>query len=275
MGRPGRHILSEKLQQFVTENEIDCVIANAENAAGGSGLTSQIYQKLGRYGVNLITMGDHIYRKKEIIELLHNARDIIRPANLSGSAAGREWAMITTAKGSQVAVVSLLGRIFMSLPGDNMFHAVNRVLAKIPDDIKIVVVDVHAEATSEKVALGRFLDGRVSVVFGTHTHIPTADEVVLPGGTAYVTDLGMTGAHESVLGRNIEPVIKSLITQMPYPYSVATKDVRVNGIVVCVDDHTGKAESIRRICIRENGDDSCEPYDSDDGRVNHNGNNGW
>ena len=266
MGRPGRQLLADHLPQIVKQWEIDCVIANAENAAGGSGLTGTIYEKLHKYGVNLITLGDHIYRKRELISVLQNADDMVRPANLSAQAAGREYALYSTSAGPQVAVISLLGRMFMPQPSDNPFHTVERVLGKIPPDVKIIAVDVHAEATSEKVAMGWFLDGRVSVVFGTHTHVTTADETILPNGTAYITDLGMTGPHESVLGRSIDRVVKSLETQMPFPYSVATGDVRINGIVVTIDVLTGRASEIKRICIKGVSDNQ-PAYDSDDGKA--------
>ena len=267
VGRPGRQILADQLHQLVKQHEIDCVITNAENAAGGSGLNPSIYDKLHKYGVNLVTMGDHVYRKREIIELLQNANDIVRPANLSNQAAGREFALYTTQRGPLVAVVSLLGRMYMPLPSDNPFHAVERVLAKLAQDAPIIVVDVHAEATSEKIALGWYLDGRASVVFGTHTHVTTADETILPKGTAYITDLGMTGPHDGVLGRSKDRVIKSLTTQMPNVYSIATGDIRLNAIIVTVDSNTGTAQDIERICVRAETED-CLAYDHDDGRPN-------
>ncbi|MCP4711483.1 MAG: TIGR00282 family metallophosphoesterase [Planctomycetes bacterium] len=266
VGRPGRQLLADHLHQIVKKWEIDCVIANAENAAGGSGLTASIYDKLHKYGVNLITLGDHIYRKRELISVLQNSADIVRPANLSCQASGKEFAIYTTNTGPQVAVISLLGRIFMSMPSDNPFQAIERILNQIPREVKIIVVDVHAEATSEKIAMGWFLDGRVSLVFGTHTHVTTADETILPKGTGYITDLGMTGPHESVLGRDTEHVLKSLVTQMPYVYNVATGDVRINGIVVTVDDTTGRTSEIKRICIKGSSQDQ-PAYDADDGKV--------
>ncbi|KPK76332.1 MAG: hypothetical protein AMJ79_06935 [Phycisphaerae bacterium SM23_30] len=268
VGRPGRQLLAEHLKHLVRQWGIDCVIANAENAAGGSGLTESIYDKLHKYGVNLITLGDHIYRKRELINVLQNADDMVRPANLSAQAAGREFALFATPAGPQVAVISLLGRMYMPQPSDNPFNAVEKVLVKIPPDVKVIAVDMHAEATSEKIAMGWFLDGRVSVVFGTHTHVVTADEIVLPNGTAYITDLGMTGPHNSVLGRTTERVIKSLVTQMPVAYSVATGDVRINGIVVTCDDQTGRASEIKRICIKGVADDQ-PAYDSDDGKADN------
>jgi 2',3'-cyclic-nucleotide 2'-phosphodiesterase len=269
IGRPGRQVLAEELHHLTQEHEIDCTIVNAENAAGGSGITASICDKLRKYGVNLITLGDHIYRKRDIIETLQNSQDIVRPANLSAQAAGKEWAAYTTGQGAQVAVISLLGRMYMPMLSDNPFTVVETILAKIPSDIKTIVVDVHAEVTSEKIALGWFLDGRVSVVYGTHTHVTTADETILPHGTAYITDLGMTGPHESVLGRNTERVLKSLCTQMPFPYSIATGDVRLNGIIVTVDSQTGQATHIERICYRSETKSEIV-YDSDDGKPGNN-----
>ena len=274
VGKPGRQVLAEHLANFIKQHEIDCTIANAENAAGGSGLTNSIYQKLHKYGVNLITMGDHVYRKKEIIETLESENDIVRPANLSPKAAGKEWAVYTTARGHGVAVVTLLGRMYMPLPSENPFNVIERVLKKIPSEVRIVVVEVHAEVTSEKIAMGWALDGRVSVVCGTHTHVTTADETILPKSTAYITDLGMTGPHESVLGRTTERVVKSLTTQMPNVYSIATGDVRMNGIIVTVDPHNGRASKIERVSIKlDSNTPGVSAYDSDDGNnVNYKNN---
>jgi len=271
VGRPGRRVMAEKLKSVVAEHDIDCVIANAENAAGGSGLTPQIYDKLLRYGVNLITLGDHTYRKKDIIGTLETADNIVRPANLSEQAAGRRWATYSTRKGPTVGVVSLIGRIFMK-PADCPYNAIDRILPQLEQKAEIIVVDVHAEATSEKVAMGYYLDGRVSVCFGTHTHVTTADERILPGGTAYITDVGMTGAHDSVLGRKVENVLKSFRTQMPFPFEIATGDVKISAILVTVDSHTRRAEHIERIKI-EAGSAEATGYDSDDGRPEYFNNN--
>ena len=271
VGRPGRSVLAEQLVHVVKEHEIDCVIVNGENVSGGSGMTAAAYEKLLKYGVNLITLGDHLYRKREIIDVLCNSDCMVRAANLPPQAAGKEWAVYTTGKGAEVAVVVALGRMYMSMQADNPFLMMDRVLKKIPSSVKIVVVDMHAEATSEKIAMGWHLDGRVSVVFGTHTHVATADERVLPKGTAYISDVGMTGPHESVLGRSVEPVLKSLLTQMPYPFSIATEDVRMNAVVVTVDSHTGRASAIERLCVcgehREPG-----VYEQADGRPDKGGN---
>jgi len=264
VGRPGRRILAERLKGLVEERQIDCVIANAENAAGGSGLTGQIYTKLLRYGVNLITLGDHTYRKREIISVLETADNIVRPANLSEHAAGKDYALYRTNQGPVVGVVNLLGRLFMK-PADCPYNAADRILGQLQGQVDIVVVDFHAEATSEKVAMGYHLDGRVGCCFGTHTHVATADERILPKGTAYITDIGMTGSHESVLGRGIENVLKSLRTQMPFHYQIATDDVRLSGIVVTVDSRSKRAERIERVSVSA-GQAGTTAYDSDDGK---------
>ncbi len=264
VGRPGRRILSEKLKAFVAEKSIDCVIANAENAAGGSGLTPQIYEKLLKYGINLITLGDHTYRKKEIIPVLENNSNIVRPANLSELAAGKGFATFQTGKGVNITVISLIGRIFMK-PAECPYNTIDKLLARLQSNSDIIFVDFHAEATSEKIALAYFLDGRVSCVFGTHTHVPTADERIMPKGTAYITDIGMTGAHNSVIGRSVESVLKSFRTQMPYSYEVATEDVRMDAALVEVDGNTKKADKIERIVIKADSEDTTG-YDADDGK---------
>jgi 2',3'-cyclic-nucleotide 2'-phosphodiesterase len=271
VGRPGRRIIAEQLKPLVQQRDIDCVIANAENAAGGSGLTAQIHDKLQKYGVNLITLGDHSFKKKDIIKTLETADNIVRPANLSDHAAGRGFAFYKTAKGPTVAVAALIGRLFMK-PADCPYNAIDKLLPQLEKKADIIVVDFHAEATSEKVAMGYHLDGRVSLCFGTHTHIVTADERIMPKGTAYITDIGMTGAHDSVLGRSVENVLKSFRTQMPYPYEIATGDVRISAVLVTIDSNTKKAEHIERIQVKSGTVDSAN-YDSDDGKPEYFNNN--
>jgi len=266
VGRPGRRIVADKLKQLVKAHDIDCVVANAENAAGGSGLTPQIYNKLLRYGVNIVTLGDHAYRKRDIIKTLETADNICRPANFSEQAAGRGFAVYKTSKGPTVAVVALIGRLFMK-PADCPYHAADKILPKIEQQADIIIVDFHAEATSEKIAMSYHLDGRVSLCFGTHTHVVTADERILSKGTAYITDIGMTGAHDSVLGRGNESVLKSFRTQMPFPFEIATGDVKMNTILVAVDSHTKQAESIKRITVdADSEDEDSARYDGDDGK---------
>jgi len=264
VGRPGRRILAEKLKQVVSEQSIDCVIVNAENAAGGSGLTPQIYEKLLRYGVNIVTLGDHAFRKRDIIETLERAGNIARPANLSEHAAGKGTALYRTEKGPTVGILTLIGRLFMK-PADCPYTAADKWLPRLQQQAEIVIVDFHAEATSEKIAMGYHLDGKAACCFGTHTHVVTADERILPKGTAYITDIGMTGAHDSVLGRKTSSVLKSFRTQMPVPFEIATGDVKMNGVIVTVDSNTRKAERIERIRVDAETADVTR-YDSDDGR---------
>ncbi len=271
VGRPGRRIVADKLKPIVRELDVDCVIANAENAAGGSGLTPQIYNKLLRYGVNLITLGDHTYRKREIIQILETSDNIVRPANFSERAAGRGTAAYKTTKGPTVAVVALIGRLFMKA-ADCPYNAIDRILPQLEKEADIIIVDFHAEATSEKIAMGYHLDGRVGLCFGTHTHVVTADERIMPKGTAYITDIGMTGAHDSVLGRSVENVLKSFRTQMPFPFEIATGDVKISAILVTIDSNTKKAEHIKRIRIDAETEEKVV-YDQDDGRPEYLNNN--
>ena len=271
VGRPGRRIIADQLKSLVKEHCIDCVIANAENAAGGSGLTPQIYNKLLRYGVNLITLGDHTYRKRDIIPTLETADNIVRPANFPASAAGKGTAIYKTGKGPTVAVVALIGRLYMK-PGDCPYNTIDRILPPLMQEADVIIVDMHAEATSEKIAMGYHLDGRVSLCFGTHTHVVTADERILPKGTAYITDIGMTGPHDSILGRGAESVLKSFRTQMPFPFEIASGDVRMNGILATIDSNTKKAERIERIRI-DAGTVDTKIYDSDDGKPEYLNNN--
>ena len=256
VGSPGRRVLAEALGEIVPEREIDCVITNAENVAAGSGLTTSLYEKLLHCGVHLVTMGDHIYRRREIIPLLETAENIVRPANFPPGAPGREFAVCEVKAGCRVAVVSLLGRLYMKTPVDCPFRAIDRVLASIPQDVNVVAVDMHAEATSEKVAMGWHLDGRVGVLYGTHTHVPTADERVLPKGTAYITDLGMTGPYDSVIGRDKERVIAAMTSGVPQKFDVATDDVRLCGAIITVETTTGLAKTIER--ITHNGSSQAE-----------------
>jgi 2',3'-cyclic-nucleotide 2'-phosphodiesterase len=251
VGRPGKHACSQIIPRLVQERGIDFVIANAENAAAGSGMTPQMFSKLRHYGVDVCTMGDHIYRRREIMPLLETTDRIVRPANLPPEAVGPELTTIKARNGQPVTVISLLGRTYMNVRADCPYHAADRLLSKLPADVKVVVVDMHAETTSEKMAMGWYLDGRVSAVVGTHTHVQTADERVLPRGTAYITDLGMTGPYDSVLGRDKEAVVRSLVTGVPHPYDVASDDARLAGVIIETDDATGQARWIERVNIAD------------------------
>jgi hypothetical protein len=260
VGRPGKHACSQIIPRLIHERHIDCVIANAENVAAGSGLTPQMFSKLLHYGIDCCTMGDHIYRRREIVAALESSDRIVKAANLPPEAAGREYSLFVARNGVRVAVISLLGRTYMNLRADCPFHAADRVLDQIADHAQIIVVDMHAETTSEKMSMGWYLNGRVTAVVGTHTHIPTADERILPGGTAYITDLGMTGPYNSVLGRDKDAVIQSLVTSMPFPYAVASGDTRLCGVLVEVDPQTGRATAIERVSVN----DLSEPVGGDE-----------
>jgi hypothetical protein len=251
VGRPGKHAVSQIVPRLTRERRIDLVVANAENIAAGSGMTPQMFSKLLHLGVDCCTMGDHIYRRRELYDTLEQSERIVRPANLSPEALGREVAIVSSVSGARLAVFSLLGRTYMNTKADCPFHAADRVLEQIPPDVRLILVDFHAETTSEKVALGWYLNGRVSAVVGTHTHIPTADEHVLPGGTAYITDVGMTGPYDSVLGRNKDRVIRALVTGMPQPYDVATRDTRLAAVLIEADAATGRATRIERVWERD------------------------
>ena len=247
VGAPGRRVLARGLRSLTSQYDIDCNVVNVENTASGSGLNANLYDKLVDSGVQLMTMGDHVFRRRDLIPVLERSDRLVRPANLAPEAPGREFAIYQTASGHLVAAVSLLGRLYMRLQADCPFRAINRVLGSMPEDVRVIVVDVHAEATSEKIAMGWHLDGRVSVVFGTHTHVPTADECILPHGTAYITDLGMTGPYDSVLGRDKQRVLGTLLSSVPSSFDVALGDPRLCGIVVEVDTETGRALCVQRV----------------------------
>lgn len=252
VGKPGRRVVTDAVRELKRTEGLDLVIANAENAADGSGITPAIYYELLKAGVDCITLGDHIYRRKEICQLLQAADGIVKPANFPATASGKAWTVVTTPAGVPVGVFSLLGRVYMR-PVDCPFQAADRVLQEFPAGVRVKIVDVHAEATSDKQLLGRYLDGRVSAVLGTHTHVATADERVFPGGTAFQCDVGMTGAHESIIGRKIDRVLETTLTFHPTPFLVATEDVRLCGTIVDVEPETGRATGIRRLVVAADG----------------------
>ena len=242
VGRPGRRKLAAHAADIRAEYEVDLFIANAENCAGGSGITPETAQELLGAGIDVLTSGDHIFQQKSAAQALENSR-VLRPLNYPEGAPGRGWTTVETAQGVTVAVVNLLGRVFMK-PLDCPFRAIDTVLEEIYSQTRNIIVDMHAEATSEKIAMGWFLNGRVSAVCGTHTHVLTADARVLSKGTAYITDLGMTGAQESVLGRDIEPVLAHFQTGRPHRFKVAEKNICLNGSLIDIDEKTGKARTI-------------------------------
>ena len=262
VGRPGRQIVHDKLPELVREKKIDLVIANAENIAGGSGITVNLFNKLRAYGVDVITLGDHAFKKNDIFETMSRSERIVRPANLSKHAAGRGHTVVQTSNGISVGIINVIGRVLVpTMQSGDPFEAVERALESI-SPTKVIVIDVHAEATGEKTALAHFVDGRASFVFGTHTHVPTADARILPNGTAFITDLGMTGPYDSILGRRKDMVVRAMSTGMPYPFDVATGDVKLCGAICEIDEKTGKAQSIERVEIA--GANVSPAYDSDD-----------
>jgi metallophosphoesterase (TIGR00282 family) len=250
VGGPGRKIVGQALPRIIPRWGIGLVVCNAENAAGGSGLTMACYEELLEAGVDVMTMGDHVYRKDEIFQVFDKTGDVLRAANFPPESPGPELTVVTARDGTKVAVFTLVGRTFMK-PIDCPFRAADRVIERIADEARVIIVDVHAEATSEKQLLGRYLDGRVSAVLGTHTHVVTADEQILKHGTAYQTDVGMTGPHDSILGRRYDRVLSSTLSLVPAHFDVATGDPRLNGALLSIDRETGKAVSISRVNLSQ------------------------
>jgi metallophosphoesterase (TIGR00282 family) len=250
VGPPGMAIVKRAVPRLLADERIDLVIANAENAFHGSGLSPALYRELREVGVDLVTLGDHIYKRTEIIGVLEREERICKPANFPSQAPGREFALAAARDGTPVAAVCLLGRLFMR-PVDCPFQAIDRVLAQLPPEVRCIVVDMHAEATAEKCLMVHHLKGRVAAVLGTHTHVPTADEQVLADGTAFITDVGMTGPYDSILGRRIDRVLPTTISFVPSPFDVATGDPRLAGAIIDVEPTTGRATAIRRVMVRE------------------------
>ena len=252
-GRPGRTIVRDKLKDLVREYSIDLVLANGENAAAGFGITPTLAEDLFELGIDVMTTGNHIWDKREIIDYFNSAdgnsnspaRRLLRPANYAPELPGHG---VYEGRKNDVpyAVINLQGRVFMA-SNDDPFRKMDELLKQIK--ARIIFVDIHAEATSEKIALGWYLDGRVTAVVGTHTHVPTADERVLPGGTAYITDVGMTGPYDSVIGVNKEQIITRFLNNMPTRFEAATGDTRLCAVTVDADDATGKARSIKRVTV--------------------------
>ena len=251
VGRPGVSFVKDAVPLLRQAEQLDLVIANAENASGGSGLLPSAYRQLREAGIDLVTLGDHIYKKADLISVLVDDEHLCKPANFPPEAPGRDLALAATADGTSVAVISLLGRTYMR-PVDCPFRAADRVLPIAREKARIVVVDMHAETTADKYLMIHHLKGRVSAVIGTHTHVPTADERVM-AGTAFVCDVGMTGPHDSILGRRIDRVLPTTISFIPSAFEVAEGDVRLGGAIFEVDSATGQATAIRRVMIDEAG----------------------
>lgn len=246
VGSPGRMAVARLLPELKQKHGLDVTIANAENAAAGRGITAALAEELFSAGVDGMTLGDHVWDQRDLIPFLSKDPRILRPANLPPGTPGRGWTTLDTPRGP-VTILSLLGRVFMGQPADCPFRTVDALLSGLPANHGPILVDMHAEATSEKVAMGWHLDGRVSAVLGSHTHVQTADETIRPKGTAYLTDLGMTGPTESVIGRTVESVLSKFRTGMPAKFNVATEGVVLQGAILEVRTETGMAVSIVRV----------------------------
>ena len=253
VGRPGRQAVEALYPRIKEEYGIDFFIANGENAAAGSGITAKIADELFSLGVDVLTMGDHVWDQKEIYNYMQGHENLLRPLNYPRNVPGKGSVITASKNGYKVGVVNVVGQVFMKSI-DSPFNVIKEEIACLSKETPIIIVDVHAEATSEKNAMAWYIDGTVSALVGTHTHIQTADEQILPKGMAFITDLGMTGPYRSVLGRDIESVLKRFTTQMPVRFGVASEDVKLCGVVVTVDELSGKATNIERIAISMNND---------------------
>lgn len=244
VGKPGRETVKTLLPGLKKEFDLEFIIANGENAAGGSGITPNVAKELFSYGIDVLTSGDHIFKKREVLEIIGCEMRLLRPANFPQVTPGRGSGKFKTQQGKNITIINLLGRVFMEAR-ECPFRVVKEEIDR--EKSQVIIVDLHAEATSEKVAFGWYLDGLVSAVLGTHTHIQTADEKILPGGTAYITDVGMTGPQYSVIGRKVEDVLARFITQINHRFEVANEDLQLQAVVLDIDENTGKANSITRL----------------------------
>lgn len=252
VGQPGIAFVKRAVPRLIATENLDLVVANAENASGGMGMTPGAYRQIREAGVDLVTLGDHIYKKQDIIPTLQKDPCVCKPANFPPDAPGFSYALGTARDGTPVAAFCVLGRTFMRSV-DCPFQAANRVLAELQGKAQVVLVDMHAEATADKYLMAHHLKGRVAAVLGTHTHVPTADEQVFPEGTAFISDVGMTGPYDSVLGRRVDRVLYTTVTFIPSAFDVATGDVRLGGAIVDVDSATGRGTAIRRVMLDEAG----------------------
>jgi metallophosphoesterase (TIGR00282 family) len=246
VGQPGRRAVKELVPRLREQHALNFVIANGENSAGGNGITPAIAAEIFFCGVDIITSGDHLWDQKEVIDLLHGETRFLRPLNYPPGTPGQGSVVLQKPGLVPVGILNLQGRTFMPVL-ENPFLLAREEVERLRRHTNIIFVDFHAEATSEKIALARMLDGQVSAVVGTHTHVQTADEQIFPGGTAYLSDAGFTGPHESVLGREIEPVVKKFLTGMPQRFEVAKNQVLLHGVVIEIDDASGKAVKIQRV----------------------------
>jgi 2',3'-cyclic-nucleotide 2'-phosphodiesterase len=248
VGKPGRELLRRGLSAIVDAHDIDLVLANGENTAAGFGVTPDIAKTLFEYGVDAMTSGNHIWDKKEVLEYIAGEPRLLRPANFPVGTPGRGRGLYRTRRGQAVGVVNVMGRVFMA-PLDDPFAVVLKEIEALRAETRVVIVDLHAEATSEKIAMGWHLDGRATAVLGTHTHVQTADARVLPRGTAYITDVGMTGPHDSIIGIETEAALSKFVTGLPSKFEVATANPRLNAVVITADPATGRASAIDRLSL--------------------------
>jgi len=246
VGRPGRELVRQGLGGLVDHHGIDLVIANAENAAAGFGITREIGEQLLDWGVDVLTSGNHIWDKKEALDYIGTESRLLRPANYPAGAPGNGSYLARTKEGQTVGVINVMGRVFMPLL-DDPFAIVLKEIEALKSRARIIFVDFHGEATSEKIAMGWHLDGRVTAVVGTHTHVQTADERILPKGTAYLTDVGMTGPHDSVIGVDIQAALGKFINGLPARFDTATDNPRLNAVIIDADEQTGRATNIERL----------------------------
>jgi 2',3'-cyclic-nucleotide 2'-phosphodiesterase len=245
IGNSGKNILEAKMDKLVDEYKPELIIANGENLAGGFGITPRTAESIFRLGVNVITLGNHTWDRKEVTELLIDDK-VIRPANYPCEVPGKGYNFYKTKSGHDIAVINLMGRIFLSTL-DCPFREIDKILKVVSNKTRFIIIDFHAEATSEKVAFGWYVDGRVTAVIGTHTHIQTADEKILPNGTGFISDAGMTGSQDSVIGVKKEIIIKKFLCQMPIRYEIGENKLVVEGVVLDIDEKTGQTKSIKRI----------------------------
>jgi metallophosphoesterase (TIGR00282 family) len=258
VGEPGRNAVIARLPELKEQHRIDFIVVNGENAAGGRGITGKITIDLLRAGVSVVTTGDHIWDQKDILTFIDTEPRLLRPLNYPAGAPGHGSIVLETAKG-KIGVINVQCRTFMQPILDNPFRAVEQAVAKVREETPNIVVDVHGETTSEKIAMGRFLDGKVSAVLGTHTHVQTADEQILPGGTAFLCDAGMCGPVNSILGRTVEPILNRFVTNMPAAFPVAPGEIRLHGALVKIDEKTGRAQKITRVDEPGPADAASEP----------------
>jgi 2',3'-cyclic-nucleotide 2'-phosphodiesterase len=247
VGRPGRRAIATLLPQLVAREAVDFVVANCENASGGKGIDPDGAEELRDAGCDVLTSGNHVWQHTAIVRYMEESRRLLRPLNFAAGVPGRGWTVETPRRGGvPVGVVNVIGRVFMG-PAECPFRAVESTLETVRAETPVVLVDMHGEATSEKVAMGRFLDGRVSAVVGSHTHVQTADDAIFPGGTAYITDAGMCGPEASVIGMKTEQVIRRFLTQMPTRFEVASGAVVVQGVLIDIDERSGRSTAVRRV----------------------------